>query len=124
LPTARGRVLLNYGLLTPISLGILSPARTLREFPMSSYWRTSLAGCTAFTLLLASVVAATSQSYYQRDRQTVIDQQRVQRQLSDQRRGDDLRIRQLNQDLRNQQLELDSRIKRQQLQDQIQRQQR
>lgn len=91
---------------------------------MSMYWRTSLAGCTAFTMLLASVAGAASQSTFQRDQRQVIDQLEVQRQLSTQRRGSDLQTRQLDQDLRRQQLDLEGKIRRQQLRDDIQRQQR
>lgn len=91
---------------------------------MSTYRRTSVAGCTAFTMLLASVVGATGQSTFQRDQRQVIDQLELQRQLSTQRRGSDLQTRQLDQDLRRQQLELEGKIRRQQLHDDIQRQQK
>ncbi len=91
---------------------------------MSIYRKTSRAGWVCLTLLLATAGTAASQTYPQRDQNQIIEQQRLQRQLSEQRLGDDLRRQQELQRSRSEQLQLEDRIRRQQLQDQFERQRR
>ena len=91
---------------------------------MSTRRKTSRAGGLGLALFLTFAGAAASQTYPQRDQNQIIEQQRLQRQLSDQRLGDDLRRQQELQRSRSEQLQLEDRIRRQQLQDQLDRQKR
>lgn len=91
---------------------------------MSACRNTSRAGWVGLALLLASAGTAASQTYPQRDQTQIIEQQRLQRQLSDQRLGEDLRRQQELQRGRSEQLQFEDKIRRQQLRDQTDRQQR
>ena len=82
----------------------------------------SRVGGMALAMLMVSVGAAAAQSYDQRSQPQITDQLRLQRQLSDQQRANDIRQEQQQLDSRSQQLRLEDQIYRQRLRDQMDRQ--
>lgn len=91
---------------------------------MTTCQKTIHTGCIGLVVLLASIGAAVSQTFPQRDQreqQRLTDQLRQQRELSQQRLGDDLRGRLQQQEQQHQRIQLEDRIRRQQIQDQLDR---
>jgi hypothetical protein len=95
------------------------------EVLMSTRRTFSQIGGLAIALLAVSAgVVAAQSSYDRRSQQQLTDQLRLQRELSDQQRANDIRQQQQQLDSRSQQLRLEDRIYRQRLQDQLDRQQK
>jgi hypothetical protein len=94
------------------------------EVSMSARRKASRVGGMALAILAVSTGVVAAQSYDRRNQQQLTDQLRLQRELSDQQRANDIRRQQQQQDSRSQQLRLEDKIYRQRLQDQIDRQQK